>query len=103
MRLEFTGEIIEWRGPAPFLFIRTPDWVTEEIKSVSRRVTYGWGCITVTLLVGKTTVKTALFPREGAYMVPIKMAVQKAENVSLGDTVSLSLELEISAASLGVQ
>lgn len=91
MRLEFTGEIFEWRGPAPFLFVRTPDWVTEEIKSVSCQVTYGWGCLPAALSVGKTTVKTALFPREGAYMVPIKMALQMRERVGLGDEIALTL------------
>lgn len=95
MTLEFTGEIIEWRGPAPFLFVRTPDSVTEEIKGISRQVTYGWGCLPATLTVGKTTVKTALFPREGAYMVPIKVAVQKRERVGLGDEVRLILVFEI--------
>lgn len=91
MTIEFTGEIVEWRGPAPFLFVRTPDWVTEEIKSVSSQVTYGWGCLPAALSVGKTTVKTALFPREGAYMVPIKMALQKRERVGLGDEIALTL------------
>lgn len=95
MILEFSGEIIEWRGPAPFLFVRTPFDVTEQIKEVSRQATYGWGCIPATLTVGRTTVTTALFPREGAYMVPIKMAVQRAEKVGLGDEVSLLLELGV--------
>jgi len=93
--LEFTGEIIEWRGPAPFLFVRTPDSVTEEIKSISRQVTYGWGCLPATLTVGTTTVTTALIPREGAYMVPIKAAVQRAEKVGLGDELTICLEFEV--------
>ena len=95
MTLEFTGEIFYWRGPAPYLFVAIPEQASREIKSVSREVTYGWGVIPVQAKIGKTAWTTSLFPKNGLYLVPIKMLVQKAEKVGVGDTVVIRLEIHL--------
>ena len=93
MVIEFTGEIFHWRGPAPYLFVAVPEEASREIKSVSREVTYGWGVIPVHARIGKTEWTTSLFPKNGLYLVPIKMLVQKAENVDMGNAVNIRLEI----------
>lgn len=93
MVIEFTGEIFHWRGPAPYLFVAVPEEASREIKSVSRKVTYGWGVIPVHARIGKTEWTTSLFPKNGLYLVPIKMLVQKAENVDMGNAVNIRLEI----------
>ncbi len=95
MLIEFKGSIFQWRGPAPYLFVTVPDMESANIKSVSKLVTYGWGVIPVTVRVGKTEWKTSLFPKDGRYLVPIKMLAQKAESLKEGDTVSLHLEIHL--------
>ncbi len=103
MDLEFTGEIIHWRGPAPFHFITVPDEESAAIEAVSSLVTYGWGAIPVKARIGRTDFKTSLFPKGDLYLVPIKDAVRRAETLMLGDevTVHLYLEPERQAAHLG--
>ena len=93
MVLEFTGEAIEWRGPAPFVFVPVPPDMSADIKAISNLVTYGWGCIPVTVHVGHTAFKTSLFPRQELYLVPIKVHVQRAESVGVGDLVQVRIEL----------
>lgn len=93
MILEFEGEAIWWRGPSPFVFVPVPEEQSNEIKAVSNLLTYGWGCIPVTAVIGSTKYTTSLFPRQGIYLVPVKMVVQKAEGVKVGDQVKLRLEL----------
>jgi len=93
MNIEFSGRIIFWKGPAPFLFVTIPAKHSRDIKAISALVTYGWGVIPVQVRIGKTEWKTSLFPRDGRYLVPIKMSVQKAENLKEGDTVTLQLEV----------
>lgn len=93
MVIEFTGEIFHWRGPAPYLFVAVPEEASREIKSVSSMVTYGWGVIPVQAKIGKTVWKTSLFPKNGRYLVPIKMLVQRAEKADVGDTVNIRLEI----------
>jgi hypothetical protein len=93
MVIEFSGVIIHWRGPAPFLFVPVPEEQSRDIKGVSNMVTYGWGVIPVHVKVGKTEWKTSLFPKDGRYLVPIKMSVQRAEELDVGDEVTLRLEI----------
>ena len=94
MELRFDGEVVHWRGPAPYLFVPVPEPERSEIAAVSRTVTYGWGCIPATARIGRTTFTTSLFPREGGYMVPVKVAVQRAEGVGLGDDVEVRLTID---------
>lgn len=95
MVIEFKGKIFQWRGPAPYLFVAVPDKDSANIKSVSKLLTYGWGVIPVTVKVGKTEWTTSLFPKDGRYLVPVKMIVQKAEKLIEGDEVKLILELRL--------
>jgi hypothetical protein len=93
MIIEFEGKIIYWRGPSPFLFVPVPDEPSRSIKTISTLVTYGWGVIPVHARIGKTEWKTSLFPKDGRYLVPIRMSVQKAEELDVGDSVSIRLEI----------
>ena len=95
MVIEFKGKIFHWRGPAPYLFVAVPDKESADIRSVSKLVTYGWGVIPAMVKVGKTEWTTSLFPKEGRYLVPIKMVVQKAEKLQEGDEIKLRLELRL--------
>ena len=94
MDLEFSGEIIHWRGPAPFHFVPVPDEQSAEIEAVAAMVTYGWGAIPVRARIGRTDFKTSLFPKDDVYLVPIKDAVRRAEGLMLGDTVTVKLLLD---------
>ena len=93
MIAEFEGEVIYWRGPAPFLFVAVPERPSRDLKAISAGVTYGWGVIPAILRIGQTEWTSSLFPKDGRYLVPIKMSVQKAENLKVGDTVFIRLEV----------
>ena len=94
MELEFRGEIIHWRGPAPFHFVAVPDEQSAAIEAVSSLVTYGWGAIPVRARIGGTDFTTSLFPKEELYLVPVKVAVRRAEGLELGDRVTIRLRLD---------
>ena len=91
MDLSFRGEIWFWRGPAPWHFVTVPDDRTAALQDASRQVSYGWGMIPVTARIGTTEWTTALFPKDGRYLVPIKTAVRRKLRIDLGDTVDLVL------------
>ena len=93
MVLEFVEEAIWWRGPAPFVFVPVPPDLSAEIKAISSRVTYGWGVIPTQVQIGNTEYLTSLFPKNGGYLVPVKVKVQKAEGVNVGDIVHVRLEI----------
>jgi hypothetical protein len=85
----------EWRGPAPYHFVTVPDDDADRIKDVESMVTYGWGMIPVAVTIGATRWATSLWPKDGAYVVPLKDAIRRAERISLGDTVSVVLDLDL--------
>lgn len=94
MLLEFSNEMIEWRGPAPFYYVPVPPEESELIKETARQTSYGWGVIPVRVTIGRTEFTTSLFPRNGIYLVPVKNAVRLPEKLSLGDVVEVALEID---------
>jgi hypothetical protein len=95
MRVDFRGEVWYWRGPSPFHFVTVPDEQCGALEAASAVVTYGWGMIPVTVQLGSTTWTTSLFPKNGGYIVPLKDAVRKAEDIEVGDEVSIQLTVDV--------
>lgn len=93
MKIEFSNVLWYWRGPAPFFFLTVPEKHTAQIKEIERLVTYGWGMIPAKIRIGNTEWTTALFPKDGAYIVPIKAKVRKAEGLEEGDSIKAALEI----------
>lgn len=87
----FTGEVIEWRGPAPYLL---PAEESEDLREEARGLFY-WGQVPVRVTIGDTEFTTALFPKDGRYLVPVKAAVQRAEAIGEGAVVEVSLRLNV--------
>jgi hypothetical protein len=98
MDLEFSGELWHWVGPAPWYFVTVPADASEALRVAAPFVTYGWGMIPVRARIGDTEWKTALFPKDGRYVVPVKASVRKSEDLHEGDTVIVRLGV---AASFG--
>jgi len=91
--IEFDGDVIEWRGPAPFHFAVVPDDVADLIHEVAAELTYGWGVIPAGVAIGTVRWRTSLFPKDGGYLVPLRAAERRRAGVQLGDTVRLTLTL----------
>ena len=64
VELEFAGEVIEWRGPAPYRFIPLFADAAEVVDEVKASVAY-WGVVPVTVWIGDTEFTTSMFPRRG--------------------------------------
>ena len=95
MNLEFSGEMWFWRGPAPWHFITVPQEESGELEATSALVSYGWGMIPVTAQIGRTVWKTALFPKDGRYIVPVKSRVRKADDLEVGDIGTVRLTVDV--------
>lgn len=95
MELLIRGEVWEWRGPAPFHFVTVPADQAELIGPVAGAVSYGWGMVPGRLRIGETEFTTSLWPKDGGYVVPLKDAVRRAEGITLGDVVEITLRLDL--------
>ena len=91
--IAFEAEIVQWRGPAPYLFIPVPGERIGEVRHAARLASYGWGCVPVEARIGATAFTTSLFPRGDTYFLPVKVAVQRAERVGLGDRIAVEIRI----------
>lgn len=95
MDLEFSGEMWFWKGPSPWHFVTVPEDDCAELEATSAFVSYGWGMIPVAAQIGETEWTTSLFPKDGAYVVPVKAWVRKAEGLDVGDLVRVRLSVDV--------
>ncbi|GAA5513457.1 hypothetical protein Dcar01_02192 [Deinococcus carri] len=93
MKLEFSSSLWSWRGPAPWYFVTVPPAECRSLQAASKLVTYGWGMIPVQAWIGETGWQTSLFPKDGAYLVPVKASVRRAEGLEEGQEVTIRLQV----------
>jgi predicted nucleic acid-binding protein len=90
---EFEAEVFQWRGPAPYFFVATPTHVDDFLHAHHGELTYGWGVIPAQVRIGATEVMTSLIPKDGVYLVPLKVALRRPEGVDDGSIVRVRLHV----------
>jgi hypothetical protein len=51
--------------------------------------------IPVAARIAGTDFTTSLFPKDGGYVVPLKLAVRRAEGLDVGDVVTIRLTVDV--------
>ena len=87
----FTAALIEWRGPAPYFFVRVPEEVAEDLAELGPDVTYGWGMIPVQVRIGSHAWETSLWPKEGGYLLPVRAVVRRGLGLQVDDEIDVSM------------
>ncbi len=93
-RINFKGEMFEWRGPAPYYFISIPLAESAMIKERASELSYGWGVIPVIGEIGETEFTTSVIPKDDVYLLPIKNVVRLGEKIEVGQIVHVSVVLQ---------
>ena len=93
MEFRFATTVIYWRGPAPFFYAPIPAEHAEAFRQAARIATYGWGCVPVEAEIGGVVFTTSLFPRGETYLLPLKVAVRRKANVTMGDEITARLTI----------
>ena len=94
--LHFVAELWVYPGASAWHFVTLPGDIADQIKFV-RQKQPGFGTIRVKVRVGATQWQTSLFPDKASngFLLPIKAAVRKQENVAVGDTLSVSIVVAV--------
>ncbi|BAK66953.1 hypothetical protein SLG_22780 [Sphingobium sp. SYK-6] len=101
LRFTFEAEVISWRGPAPYVFIAVPLHDAQALREAGRAVSYGWGMIPAKVTIADVTFETSLFPRDGSYYLPLRDKVRAQLDISVGDRVSVTLEVPAASPRAG--
>ena len=92
---EFEGVVVEWRGPAPFYFVAVPEEESADIKFAAKGIEY-WGQVPAAVRINGTEFTTALFPKDGRYLIPLKVAVRRAAGIRVeDDDAALTVALDV--------
>lgn len=92
---ELSARVWVYQGKAAWHFLTLPKDVAKDIDFYFSQEKRGWGSLPVTVVVGKTTWKTSIFPdkESGSYLLPLKAEVRKKEGIIVGNTLGLTLTL----------
>lgn len=99
-----TGTLWLWAGPegtAAWHFLTIDGAAAEAIRGheLLRRLEFGagrgFGSVKVRARIGDTRWATSVFPSKesGGWLLPVKLAVRKAEDLAAGDEAEVELEL----------
>jgi hypothetical protein len=86
----FEGPVVAWRGPAPYFFVAIPEDASADIKFAASGVEY-WGQVPVTVRIGDTEFTTALFPRDGRYLLPLRNSVRLPAGIDVDQVLTVAL------------
>ncbi|NMO55125.1 DUF1905 domain-containing protein [Actinoplanes sp. TBRC 11911] len=97
MIVEFTAELWRWtaRRDDTWVFVSLPPEESDDIREVVGARSRGFGAVRVRVTIGHTSWKTSIFPSAdgGPYALPLKKSVRSSENLDVGDTASITVEL----------
>lgn len=91
---EFDAELWVWdaRRSDTWMFVTVPSDVSEDLADLPRA---GFGSVRVEVEVGGSRWQTSVFPdkESGRFVLPVKKAVRRAEQVEVGDVLHVRLSL----------
>lgn len=95
MRITFAAPLWLWSGKGAWHFVTLPQDDSAIIRmAVPRR---GWGSVRVRARIGETEWATSIFPdtKANAYLLPVKADVRKAEALTVGEKISITVSLDL--------
>ncbi|PFG41082.1 uncharacterized protein DUF1905 [Georgenia soli] len=97
MSYEFEADLWEWeaRRTDSWTFVSVPVDIADEVLELTAPFARGFGSVRVEVTVGSTSWRTSIFPdgKRRTYVLPVKKAVRRAEQLQTGDTARVRLRL----------
>ncbi len=97
MIIAFAAELWAWdaRRADTWTFVTLPTETAEDIRELAAGPRRGFGSVRVRVEIGGSTWQTSIFPdaTRGSYVLPVKRAIRKAEELDVGDVATVTVEL----------
>jgi Domain of unknown function (DUF1905) len=90
----FTAELWAAEAMGAWMFVTVPRDVSDEVR-LQAGPPKGFGSVRVEVSLGSTTWLTSVFPDAASrcYVLPVKKVVRRAEEVDVGDDLTVSLRV----------
>ncbi|MDX1467769.1 MAG: DUF1905 domain-containing protein [Acidimicrobiia bacterium] len=90
---EFSAELWEYEGEAPWVFVTLPADLADEIEDQAPRG--GFGSVKVEVNCGQSLWSTSLFPdkKSASFVLPVKKEIRIAEGLSPGDQARFKISV----------
>jgi hypothetical protein len=89
------GQLYAWREEEPdsWVFVNLPPDLSDQIEDELTSPPRGFGSVRVAVRCGDTEWTTSLFPSKeaGTYVLPVKKAVRRKEDIEAGDIAGFEL------------
>jgi len=93
----FEGELHAWREEQPdsWVFVTVPQELSDRIDEELAAPPRAFGSVRVAVRCGSSEWSTSLFPSKeaGSYVLPVKKAVRRKEEIEPGDTATFRLRV----------
>ncbi|MEV6969479.1 DUF1905 domain-containing protein [Hamadaea sp. NPDC051192] len=97
MIVQFDAELWLWdaRKLDSWTFVSLPADASQEILELTEGPRRGFGAVRVRVTIGSSTWATSIFPdsKSGCYVLPVKKAVRRAEELHPGEVAEVSVEV----------
>lgn len=89
--ISFNGIVEKFPGLAGWYYVAVPNEYISDLKNQRK----AWGMYPITAHIGNTSWETKLMMKKGGdFFIAIKIDIRKREELTVGDVVSISFQLE---------
>lgn len=94
MKFEFSAKVYQYASSVEtggLTFVSLPKDISMEIRNNFKWLEQGWGRMKITAKIDDTEWQTAIWfdTKQDTYLLPLKAAIRKQENIVLGDEVKV--------------
>lgn len=95
-KYSFRGKVWKHRGSAGWYFVTLPKTLSKAIRNDHGLSEEGWGRLKANASTSDCKWKTAIWfdSKVMSYLLPIKVSVRKAAEISAGSSISVTLHLQ---------
>lgn len=91
------SEVVLYPGASGWHFMSLPKKQSADIKQRFGGMQRGWGSLPVEAMIGATRWTSSIFydSKSQTYLLPLKVAIRKKENIHAGGRLAFSITLRV--------
>jgi hypothetical protein len=91
----FTSALWTPESMQSYVFVSVPVEQSEVIRDLTEGLRRGFGSLRVRVRINASEWTTSIFPESatGRFLLPVKKAIRHAEDLDVGDTTAVTIEL----------